>query len=451
MGASPEPQQMHDHIAKEVLDRFACGTADADERRRVAEHLLRGCRQCSEALIVYWPTAPLLAAGEGPDYEAALEQAVVRGLAAASAALPQATGRRLFAELQEHPPRRQETLVRNHPRYLSAELCRLLIERSHEERFSNTSQMRHFARLATWIGDRLFAADAGHEPLRLRAWASWGNALRVSGDLNAAEGAFAPLQIYLATAGAGSDEPLRAHLLSQLASLRFDQRLFAASLQLIEQVVEIWRRRREPLELARALVQQGIATGESGRPKAAVRLLVEAGRLLQGTGQPRLSLIALHSIIRFHADGGRADTALQLLVEARPLYEKADALIRVKARWLEGQVLSAMGHLETAVPLLAAARAALLEQGNHYEAAMVALDLAAGLAKLGRLPAVQTLAAETLREMKAQGVQREALAALILLMQAATGEVALRLIRRAAIALKRPLTPLPSPMAATEL
>lgn len=434
---------MHDHIAKEVLDRFACGTADAGERRKVAEHLLRGCRECSQELIVYWPVASPLAGAEGPGYEEALEQAVERGLAAGSAMLPPATGLRLLADLQAHPPRRQETLVRNHGRYLSAELCRLLIERSHEERFSSTSQMRHLARLAAWIGDRLFAADPALEPLRLRAWAAWGNALRVSGDLHGAESAFAQLQPYLADPG--NDETLRAHLLSHLASLRFDQRLFPASLQLIEQVVEIWRRRREPLELARALVKQGIATGESGRPKAAVRLLVEAGRLLQGTGQPRLSLIALHSIIRFHADGGRADTALQLLVEARPLYEKADALIRVKARWLEGQVLSAMGHLETAVPLLSAARAALLEQGNHYEAAMVALDLAAGLAKLGRLPAVQSLAAETLREMKAQGVQREALAALILLRQAASGEVALRLIRQAAIALKSPLSRLPNP------
>jgi hypothetical protein len=204
--------------------------------------------------------------------------------------------------------------------------------------------------------------------------------------------------------------------------------------------VTTWRRLRNSREVTLALVQQAMATGEGGRPKAAVRLLMEAGRLVDSSSEPKLALIILHNLIKFHAYGGSSELALRLFVEARPLYRRErDPLIRVKELWLEGQILSAQGLLEPAVRLLSAAREGFLAQANRYEAGIVALDLAAVFAKLGKLNQVRALARATLREVEAQGVYRgEAIAALILLMQAETTEATLVLIRRVASAIREP-------------
>jgi hypothetical protein len=147
----------------------------------------------------------------------------------------------------------------------------------------------------------------------------------------------------------------------------------------------------------------------------------------------------MHTIIRFYVDGGQSENALRLHFEARPLYEQeSDPLIRIKALWLEGQIMSAERHLEPALKQLSEAREAFLALGNSYEAAIVSLDLAAVLAKLDRFAEMRALARETMREMEVRGVRREAIAALILLQQAVTSETALALIRRAANALRTP-------------
>lgn len=434
---------MNNHISYEMLDRFASRTATAKERKAIVRHLIEGCVRCQGYLQRCWPSLSNIVEIADERYDHAFDRALERALVVVSSdSTSPGSARHLLADLEMHPPQRQETMVRNHRRYWTQDFCHLLMSRSHEARFSDTALMRHRASLAVMISDQLAASSPDClrllEDCRARAWAALGNALRVSGDLNSAEQALTVAEEHLENGN--GDESLRAHLLSQLASLRFDQRRFDASLSLIRQVVRIWRSLRNPLEVARSLTKQAIATGESGKPKAAVQILLEAGRLIDSASEPRLALIILHSIIRFHIDGGQSEVALQLFVEARQLYEReADPLIRVKALWLEGQILSAEGHLEPAIRQLSAAREGFLAQGNRYEAAIVSLDLAAAFAKIGRFEPIRELASETMREMEARGVRREAVAALLLLMQTASSEAALLLIRRVARALRAPL------------
>jgi tetratricopeptide (TPR) repeat protein len=429
---------MSDHpIPREVLGRFAGGVATAVERMTVVRHLLAGCAECQSQLRQCWP-GPLAEIGDDY-YDAAFERAAERALAVI-ASLAGSDSRQLLADLDGHPPKRQETLVRNQPRYWTPDLCAALIERSHEARFTSTVVMCQQSHLAVLVAENLspelFAREAV-EDCQARAWAALGNALRVSGDLNGAEQAFLSAQTHL-VAGSGA-AALRARLLSQIASLRMDQRRFDDCLLLIQQVVQIWRNLGDRRELVRALVVQGMATGEGGKPRTGVRLLMEAGRLVDGETDPRLALFILHNVIRFHTDGGQSETALRLYFEARQLYEQeSDPLIRIKVLWLEGQIMSAERHLEPALKQLSAAREGFLAQANRYEAALVSLDLAAVLARLGRFDEMRTLVGETLREMEARGVRREAIAALLLLQQTATSETALALIRRTATALRSP-------------
>jgi len=432
-------------ISQEVLDRFASRTATSAERRMVVRHLIEGCGRCRMYLKQWLPlyqNQSLVEISEELDqrYDAVFDRALTRALSAVHTN-PQglSPARKFLAELEAHPPKRQETLVLNLPRYWTADLCKLLIDGSHQARFSDIALMRHQAKLALIVAQHLAGRvdECVVSDCLTRAWMAVGNSLRVSGDLNAAGKAFADAQAYLAT-GSG-DSTLRARFLSQLASLRFDQRRFDESLALLGETAEIWRNLHNSREVTLALIQQAMATGEGGKPRAAVRLLVEAGRLVDSSGDPKLALIILHNIVKFQAYGGQSELALRLFVEARALYrQERDPLIRVKELWLEGQILSAQGHLEPAVRLLTEAREGFLSQGNLYEAAIVALDLAAVFAKLGKLQEVRTLARETLQEMQVQGVQREAIAALILLMQAGTAEAALTLIRRIASVIRAP-------------
>jgi tetratricopeptide (TPR) repeat protein len=429
-------------ISLEVLGRFATHAATAAERRAVVRHLLTGCGHCQAQLSHLWPTAPemdRLAEVQDERYDAAFERALDRAWSAFSSA-PGANARQLLAELDTHPPKSQELLVRNLPRFWNAEVCKALINRSHDARFSSTAVMRQQAQLAVLVSESLSVEPQAQGEVadsRARAWAALGNALRVSGDLNGAEGALLTAQSHLR--GGIRQSPLSAHVLSQLASLRMDQRRFEDSLALIHQAVQAWRDLGNDRELVRALIKQAIMTGESGKPRAAVRILMEASRLVDGSAEPKLALILMHSMIRFYVDGGQSEVALRLFLEARPLYEQeSDPLIRIKALWLEGQIMSAERHLEPALKQLSAAREGYLAYGNSLEAAFVSLDLAAVYAKLGRFPEMRVLARETLQEMEARDVRREATAALILLLQAATSETALALIRRAAIALRAP-------------
>jgi tetratricopeptide (TPR) repeat protein len=436
-------KQMDEHtLSLEVLGRFARQTATSAERKSVVRHLLAGCPQCRTYLTSLWPTAADMARLEeleSDDYEVAFERALERAWTAFKAG-PGAQGRRLLTELDTHPPASQEMLVRNLPRFWNVELCNALILRSHEARFSSMATMRHQAQLAVLVSEGLSTepSELGEAAdCRARAWTAFGNALRVSGDLNGAEGALATAQVQVR--GNDRQRPLLAHILSHFASLRLDQRRFEDSLELIQQAIQIWQQLGNSRELARMLVKQAIVTGESGQPRAAVKILLDAGHLIDSETEPKLALVLMQSIIRFYIDGGQAERALRLFVEARPLYEKeADPLIRIKALWLEGQIMSAERHLEPALKQLSEVREGYLALGNGYEAAIVSLDLAAVLAKLGRFTEMRTLARETVREMKARGVHREAIAALILLQQAATSETALALIRRTAVALKTP-------------
>jgi len=434
---------MSDHpISREVLGRFANGVATAAERKMVVRHLLARCGECQSQLQRCWPGPLGSAEPEIYDhyYDAAFKRSVERAVVALASARFGSDAQQLLTELDAHPPKRQETLVRNQQRYWTPQLCAALIDRSHGARFTSTTVMCQQAHLAVLVADNLPPAlfeRAAIEDCQARAWAALGNALRVSGDLNKAENAFLTAQTHLA-AGSGA-AALRAQLLSQIASLRMDQRRFDDCLLLIQQVVQIWRNLGDRRELVRALALQGIATGEGGKPRTAVRLLMEAGRLVDGEAEPKLSFIILHSIIRFYTDGGLSEMALRLYFEARELIEQeADPLIRIKVLWLEGQIMSAERHLEPALRQLSAAREGFLAQGNRYEAALVSLDLAAVLAKLGRFSEMRALVGETLREMEARRVRREAIAALILLQQSATSETALALIRRTAAALRSP-------------
>lgn len=414
-----------------VLDRFTANTATREEKAMVARHVLRGCPECLRRLgQVQIPVAAPERDSE-LDYDRALDRSFGQ-----VTALMAAEPRELLAELESHPLRRQETMARNHPRFRDASLCDLLLERSRAARHRDPQSVYRAARLALLVASQLDSSAAEARERQTRSWATLGNAQRLQGDFLGAEKSFQEAQTRI-LAGAGDDR-LQAHLFSLWGSLRFDQRRFGESIRFCREAGAILRRLGDPHESGRVLIQEAIATGESGRPGNAVRLLIEASRMIDGESEPTLALIAGHNIVRFYTDAGRTREAMRLHVEMRDLYRQVDdPLIQLKAIWLEGQMLAAEGHPEPALTLLLRARSEFIRLGMTYEAALASLDMAAAFATLGRLDALRTFAGQILPIFRSLGVHREAIASAMLLRRATDAQAALRIIRNVTVQVKK--------------
>jgi len=142
--------------------------------------------------------------------------------------------------------------------------------------------------------------------------------------------------------------------------------------------------------------------------------------LVEHDTDSQLIVFLQHNTIRFLSESGSTRMALRLYENIRRSYGKASApLIRSKGLWLEGQLLSAAGETDAALQPLTLAREELLAHESSFEAALVSLDLASALGKLGRRQEMRRLAAATFHEMVARRVRREAFAALILLRNSA--------------------------------
>ncbi len=105
---------------------------------------------------------------------------------------------------------------------------------------------------------------------------------------------------------------------------------------------------------------------------------------------------------------------------------------------MEASIIQGLGRPAEAEALYREVRSAFLSLEKGYDAALVSLDLAALLAEQGRTSELKPLAAEIVAAFGIRGVDREALASLLLFQQACAEEsVTLEMIRRLAAELRK--------------
>jgi tetratricopeptide (TPR) repeat protein len=328
--------------------------------------------------------------------------------------------RTLLRELESLSGVHLEMMVRNSGRFHSAELIQLLLERSHSLRYADPPQMLRWARLAVEIAGRLTSEDTAEEE-RLRdlcaaSYSQLSHALRVSGDLAAAERALASAQASLHRGTGGL--MVRAVVSECLGSLRMAQIRSREAILPYAAAVEIYRHLGRADLVGRALVGQAIAVGESREPEEALELLFEA--LPKIEGDPRTTLAACHTMIRLLIDTGRIDQAACRWIDLRTLYDKLkDPILKIRAAWLEGLLLRAESRYPAALKLLKTAFAGFHEHGLSYQAALVSLDMAECYFRLGDSQKLRQSLSEVMTLARDHDVDRQALLTLILLQQAA--------------------------------
>jgi tetratricopeptide (TPR) repeat protein len=442
-----------EHPSREILERFLLAQLPASETRRVLRHLLAGCSRCQEAASRLWElsseveaqTLPRAASSLDAAYDEVLDR-VFKRVEAKEVALERerAQASVVCGELLRHPPMRQHLLVNNSARFRSRAICEHLLEQSQEAGFQVPARALELAEVAVDVGERLEpleeeeAVREALSNLRARAWAQLANARRINSDHAGADLAFERAESLLSDPdGVGLLD--KARIFDLKASLRRDQRRLPEAFELMDAVIAIYRNLGQTRLLGRALAQKAVVVMEANDGEAAISLLHRALELLDPNDDPRMFLAARHNLIYCLNASGRPREAFALLFHSRPYYLQAgDRMNLLRLRWVEGQVAAGLGRSEQAEVAFREVRGAFMELGLVYDAALATLDLAGLYAEQGRTADVQRLTEEILGVFRERGVHREAIAAVLVLHEAAQQEQArLALVREVTGFLRR--------------
>jgi tetratricopeptide (TPR) repeat protein len=294
---------------------------------------------------------------------------------------------------------------------------------------------------ARGLDDAEHQAPAGRRASLLgRALAHQGNALRILERFDEAEVCFEAAHDALRKNGA-TDLAAFAEVACLEASLHRDRRDFSRAEEALHHASLLYAVLEDRRELARARLKRGTlyhAWGRAGEALGAAEA-AEAALAAADPAEPRLLLAARHNRADYLCDLYRFREAADLLEESRALYEAfGDAWTRLRLAWLEGKIARGLGRDEEAEARLRAARDGFRAEGSAYDAALVALELAALYLARGRTSDVRALAREMVETFGRLGVHREAREAARLFARAAAREaVTAELVARLAAYLRQ--------------
>jgi tetratricopeptide (TPR) repeat protein len=319
-------------------------------------------------------------------------------------------------------------------------LCQYLLKKTRETVFENPAEAVETALVAIRLSAHL---GEGYHPgwvldLQARALAYLGNALRVTGELKAADFAFLRAEENLERSGIGNIQ-MEAEVLSLKASLKLDQRLFSQAHKSLARALTLYRQAKDLAGIARVLLQKVKLVKAEGKIDDSIELLREVLGEIAAAKQPRLHAYALQSLLASLTLAGRNEEAMDLLPSVRELFRQtAEPLDWLRLLWTEASIAQGLGRTGEAEAAYREVQGKFLELGKSYDAALVSLDLATVLAEQGRTEELKGIAGEILPVFESREVPQEALAALLLFQRACAEERATtELVRQIAATLRR--------------
>jgi transcriptional regulator with XRE-family HTH domain len=338
--------------------------------------------------------------------------------------------RRQWEALRRCTPRKRRELVEISPELHQWALAELLCGESVRAAADDAGTALELARLALRVAELVPEDGPWHSALRGFAWAFVGNAQRVASDLLAAAASFATAW-RLWAAGPTGGGPLGEWRLHDLeASLRRDQRQFAAALGCLDRALAA----APAAARGRILLKKAYTLEQSDQVEPALAALEQAAPLIDPAAEPRLRwVLDINRVLVLAHLGRYRDAEARLPALGELTLELGNRLDLQRFLWVSGRIAAGLGRGERARALFGQSRREFAECGDSYDAALVSLELAILDLEEGRGAEVAALAGEMLRIFSAQRVDREALAAVALFSQAAragtaTAETARRLL-----------------------
>lgn len=421
------------HPRPQALAAFLAGDLAPEEVRDVVAHLLGGCEACRLELRPHvaslWPEA----APPEEAYELAAERASAAALdfndelESARVAAAASFAAILAGEPLAHRPRTSlETWV----------WCDLLIGVS-EVRGLPRAETVELARAAVALAEGLSPRPFAEEDLadlRARAWAALGNARRLADDLDGAESALA--RAFACLAEGSGDPRLAARLADLTGSLFRAQRRFPEAYAALDACRDLYLAVGERHLAGRTLITKVAALVLEGSTEAALAVTAEAFALLEGQREPELVLFLAHNALLALVDIGQHEKAGALLWRVRRL-TRTGVVITDQARLvtLEARIEAAAGRLDRAEELFREAFEGFRAAGRSYPAAVVAIDLSGVLLAAGRPAEALPLLDDALELFRLLKINREAMAAVVLLRQAAVQGEATSALARATVSM----------------
>jgi len=315
-----------------------------------------------------------------------------------------------------------EVLVEKLPSLWRWAFVKLVGEESERAASVDAGRAVELARFALRVAERIPGAEGWVS--RIFAWAFLANALRVKGDLKAAEEASAHSARLHAEPPPGQPElPEPWRLLDLEASLRFTQRRLPEALGLLDRAEELAP--RSGSVRARLLCKRSIALDRMDDQEGAIAALREGLAQIEPEAEPQLFSMLQSNLAKSLVGAGRAAEAAEMLPELRRLQAQlGNGLNQIRLRWLEGKIDAGLGRLDRAIETLSWVRAAFAKDDVRYDEAQAGMDLAGLYLKKGRTADVKRLVLRMEPVFKAKGVHVEAQKALALFRRAVQMETA---------------------------
>lgn len=374
----------------------------------------------------------MLAADQARRYEEFLLGQLTWCDRAIEAMLERREAPRLWRRLRRHPPKRRPAVVELGEEFWSWGLAELLCAESVGEAARDPGAAEGLARLALAVARRVPGTEAWRHRVCGYATAFVGNAQRVLGKLRDAEATFAESK-RLWEAGSAADPGLldASDPLGLEASLRREQRRLRDSLALLERALAEARTDRS---ISRVQLSKARALEELGAYELAIATLRQAAPHVERSGDTRLLFGFRFHLLQNEFQAGCPVDVPARLAEVQALAERqANALDRIRVRWLEGRLAAAMGRRAEVEMAFLEVRDAFVARTMAYDTALVLLELAVVLLEEGRQMDVRELALWVEPIFRAEGVHREATAALYLFHQAVLSETATAELARAVL------------------
>jgi tetratricopeptide (TPR) repeat protein len=249
--------------------------------------------------------------------------------------------------------------------------------------------------------------------LRAAARRALAEAAYRSGDLLAADGALAEAK-RLARGGT-LDPVLRADLLRLEAEIRSDQSRFGEACRLARRSLRLLRHAGETRREARGRLSLAIKLECDGRLAEALAENEAALRLIDAERDGRWVLAAEFNRAHWLNDAGDTAAARAALPRLADLAARHGRVTdRVRLDWLAARIAAQEGDLERALEIYRPVLDRCLELETVHDSALAALELAVVLLRLGRADEVLPLADTVAPIFRAQGVEPEAAAAVLL-------------------------------------
>ncbi|HEX5720054.1 MAG TPA: hypothetical protein VF179_28115 [Thermoanaerobaculia bacterium] len=357
------------------------------------------------------------------ELDAAYDSAISSAYAAALAKTGGSVGRR---EPVRMVPGAEGLPLPGEPGFATPDVCEALMDRSFDLRLSDPAAMLRLAELAAQAAEELDVEVYGAKivaDLQARAWAEVANAHRVIGDLPQAD-RMMTRAVDCRSRGTG-DARLLARLSDLGAALACAQRRFDQAFRLLDIGYSIYIKLGDQHSAGRVLIGRGLYAGYTGDPLEGIRYLVHGLNIIDRVREPKLAFQALHNIILLRVELGEYEEARRSLQQMRPLYARfSDELVNIKLLWVEGKIAAGLGELEEAEATFVEARDRFDQIGLGYRAALVSIDLVSVWLQQSRTDEIRQLVAELLVTFRAVGVEREALAGILLLRDAVECEQA---------------------------